>query len=439
MIFKALINNIKKHENISLVHNDKKYSYSELVNKVLLIQNLLKDKNKAGLIYLPKNEYTIIFMLALNAGNNVFTTLDINTPIDRVKEIITQLKPKWIISLESFSDLGFNEIEKNDNYTIFKKEDSLTYNNKVSHIYFSSGSTGKPKGILLSAEPLIKVVTKQAKIIGMESGKKFAWILSPSFDASLSDIYLTLLSGGELHICDFPQTKIKTLISYFKTHKITHSDISPTILPLLKNSELFLESIIFGGEVANEKIIKEFARKIKMFNAYGPTETTICSSLKKVNDKWTANNIGKPLPGVTYTISPNNELYISGNHLCVGYLNDDLNKSKFIIENNKRYYKTGDLVEYKNREYFYIGRVDRQFKYNGILISPEEIESIAKLAGCIDSKCEYKEKFILYYQGEIEEKELRLFMEKKLNKSMIPNIFIKVNSFEININGKKKI
>lgn len=439
MIFKTLINNTKKYECTSLVHNEKKYSYSELINQVSLIKELLKDKNKAGLIYLPKNEYVIMFMLALNEGNNVFTTLDINTPIDRVHEIINQLKPKWIISLESFSDLGFNEIEKNKNYKIVTKEDSLTYNEKVSHIYFSSGSTGKPKGILLSAEPLIKVVTKQAKIIGMESGKRFAWLLSPSFDASLSDIFLTLLSGGELHICDFPQTKIKTLLSYFKSNKITHSDISPTVLPLLKNSGLFLESIIFGGEVANENIIKDFSKKIKMFNAYGPTETTICSSFKKVNEKWTANNIGKPLPGVRYIIASNNELYISGTHLCIGYLNEELNKSKFIIENNKRYYKTGDLVEYKNNEYFYIGRVDRQFKHNGVLISPEEIENIAKLAGCIDSKCEYKEKFILYYQGNIEEKALRLFMEKKINKNMIPNVFFKVDSFEINMNGKKKI
>lgn len=441
MIFNTFAHNNYDNPNTALVYKDKNYSYKEIIDQVSLLKNLFKGQNNAGLIYLPKNEYLIILLLALNASGNVFSMLDITTPKDRALEVISQLKPKWIISLEDFSTLGFNKIQikKNlikESYKIWTTESYTAYDKKISHIYFSSGSTGKPKGILLTPEPLIDVVIQQAQMIGMNSDKKFAWLLSPSFDASLSDIFTTLFSGAQLHICDFTQNKIKTVIKYFTDNKITHSDISPSVLPLFKNNTLFLESIIFGGEISNENTIKELAKTMNMFNAYGPTETSICSSLKKVDNDWTANNIGKPLMRVCYYISEDNELYISGNHLCIGYLDTQLNFKKFVIKNNIRYYKTGDLVEYKNGEYFYLGRIDKQFKNNGVLISPEEIESIAILAGCIQAKCTNIDKFTLFYKGSLENKELRNFLEKKLNKNMIPNVLIKVKSFDTNINGK---
>lgn len=443
MIFDNIRNKNIYNLNTSLVCNERKYSYDELINEILFLQTIFKDKNKSGLIYLPKNEHLIFFMLALNASNNIFTSLDINTPKERVFEIISQLKSKWIISLEDFSSLGFKMIKDNENYKIWQNEYNLSYDDNISHIYFSSGSNGKPKGILLSPKPLINVVTQQSKITNLTLNKKFAWILSPSFDASLSDIYSSFLAGAELHICDFAQNKIKTLISYFKINKITHTDISPSVLFLLQDKlldpKLSLESIIFGGEVAHEDTIKTLSKNINMFNAYGPTETTICSSLKKVDDTWTANNIGNPLLHNKFYISSKNELYISGPNLCIGYLNEKLNIEKFFIKNGIRFYKTGDLVEYKNNEYYFLGRIDRQFKHNGVLISPEEIEYNAKLAGCIEAQCKKTDTFILLYQGQLTEKDLRSFLEKKLTQQMIPNLLIKVDSFETNLNGKIKI
>lgn len=421
---------------IAVVCEERSYSYLNVDEKIKKLSALFKDKQKSGLIYLKKNEYAIIFQLVLNCTHNVFTSLDIATPKDRVNDIRNQLDSQWIISLEDFSEQGYEVTYIGDKFKVWEKQSSKTYDEKVSHIYFSSGSTGKPKGILLSAEPVVHVVKEQAKIIGMNESKRFAWLLSPSFDASLSDIYVTLLSGGELHICCFSQGKVKTLIQYFKENKITHSDISPSVLPLLDLRNLFLESVIFGGEVANENIIKKCAESINMYNAYGPTENTICSSLKKVDQAWICQNIGNPIKNVEFVVSENNELLISGNNLCIGYMNDTLNQQKFFIKNGVRYYKTGDLVEYKNSEYFYMGRIDRQFKNNGVLISPEEIEQYARDAGCIEAKCHKEKKFTLYYQGNIKEQDLRTLLEKRLNKNMIPSLFVKVDSFKKNINGK---
>lgn len=421
----------------ALIFEDMSYSYEEIYNMVLELIPYFNDKNKSGVIFLEKNEFSVIFQLVLNKSNNNFTCLDIATPKERVLEIVNQLQSQWIISLHDFFSEGYILKSSSAKYKIWEKKSEKIYNNEVSHIYFSSGSTGKPKGILLPSKPLVKVIKEQARIINMNENKKFAWILSPSFDASLSDIYVTLFSGGQLHICNFPQSKIKTLIKYFNTHKITHSDISPSILPFIPLRNLSLETIIFGGEVANEEIIKNYATKINMYNAYGPTENTICSSLKKVDKDWTYNNIGSPMPDVIFDISETKELFISGSNICIEYMDSVLNDKKFFIKDNKRYYRSGDLVEYKNGEYFYLGRSDRQFKHNGVLISPEEIEQCAKSLGCIEAKCQKEGKYTLYYQGNMSKNHLRNLLEKKLNKNMIPSILIKVDSFKTNINGKK--
>ena len=276
-------------------------------------------------------------------------------------------------------------------------------------------------------------------MINITSDSNFAWLLSPSFDASLSDIYSTLFSGATLHICSFTQNKTKTLLEYFNTNRITHSDISPSVLPLLEPTAFTsLEAVIFGGEVGNEDIIQKWASYINMFNAYGPTEATICSSFRKVDQSWTADNIGKPLKGVEYIISDDNELHIAGSHVCIGY-NQDILNNKFYFIGDKKLYKTGDLVKKHNDEYFFLGRKDRQFKNNGVLISPEEIEKSLLKLGCKESLCKKEDKFILFYVGDFSISDIRKHLLDSFNKNMIPSIIKQVPSLPKNINGKIKI
>lgn len=175
-----------------------------------------------------------------------------------------------------------------------------------------------------------------------------------------------------------------------------------------------------------------------MFNAYGPTEATICSSFRKVDQSWTADNIGKPLKGVEYIISDDNELHIAGSHVCIGY-NQDILNNKFYFIGDKKLYKTGDLVKKHNDEYFFLGRKDRQFKNNGVLISPEEIEKSLLKLGCKESLCKKEDKFILFYVGDFSISDIRKHLLDSFNKNMIPSIIKQVPSLPKNINGKIKI
>jgi acyl-coenzyme A synthetase/AMP-(fatty) acid ligase len=438
--------------NTALSYQEHTWSYSQSIKEINFLSTILNHSKKSSiLIFCDKNPYIIFFQLACNKSQHIFMHLDIATPFNRVLNNMEEHNPYWVFNNTDidFSLYGYDLI-----YSIsygklwqLKTYKPNNYPLKTTHIYFSSGSTGVPKSILLNDEALVSVVMQQAKIFNIDSQSRFAWLLSPAFDASLSDIYTTILSGGCLYICDFPMTKIKTLIDFFNEYQITHTDLSPTILNLIKPHSLpFLKNIVFGGEIAKtDTIMTWFNAGKNMFNAYGPTETTICSSVKMVNDFWQSNNIGIPLIGVNYALSENfpnlfshsGELIISGNHICLGYTNNFLNDKKFFIYNNIIYYKTGDLVKKTlNNEYLFLGRIDRQFKYHGVLICPEEIEYQALQASCLEAVCKLEEKITLYYSGPLDSKQLQIFLSEHLPSNMLPQKLVKMTNLIKNTNGK---
>lgn len=465
MILYEAFNNVAKQfpNNHALFCNGLFLTYAQTLDKIeqysQLLNNASNSEKNALFIYCKKSFHNILWQLTANKLGHVFVNADINTPIDRVAYMLEVTSPQWIITDNGvdIANLGYHPVLNIDNIFLWSKINKdnklLTLENQckgvLTHIYFSSGSTGKPKAILLNDQPIIGVVKQQAKQISLTATSKFAWLLSPSFDASLSDIYTTLLSGGCLYICNFKMSQIKTLRAYFKDHGITHSDLSPSILPLLEPKHFpDLKAIIFGGEVANEKVIHSWLHSgIHMYNAYGPTEATICSSLKTVDCQWTANNIGQPLNDVFYHMMPieaenkiQHELYISGSYLALGYDQEILTNNKFITNNNMRYYKTGDLVSKNEKgDYLFMGRVDRQFKYNGILISPEEIENYCFQSGCLEVLCKLEDKITVYYSGNVSTQYLKQQLLLKLPSSMIPQKWIKKEALTKNINGKVQL
>lgn len=364
-------------------------TYSELQQEVFHLAKKiehLKNSNSCVVLDMLKTKDFIIAQLACSYLSLAFVPLDFSQE-ERNNLIVETVKPSCIIN-------SLDEMYFFDDYQIFPED--------CEYIIFSSGSTGKPKGILLKGAPAIDVVTQQAKIIGIEPGESYLWLLNPAFDASLSDIYSTFVAKGKLVIPNFPSRQIKSLMHTLTYHVINYIDLPPSMFKIFENSltshPLSLKAIIFGGETAPLKETISLSKRFKMIQAYGPTETTICSSMNVVDDDWIPSNIGQPLDGLTFSVV-NQELYISGNMLCIEYLNnDELNSSRF-LNNPVRTYKTGDIVEFVNGNYHYKGRKDRQFKFHSQLICPEEIEDIATTCGANLAHVKFDGKITLIYQG----------------------------------------
>lgn len=398
------------HNNCVTDHN-KSLTYKDLLNKIDEYSSYLNEnieKETCVILYLPKSIDLIAWQLAINANNMAFLTLEYDEK-SRLESSINQCLPSLLIS-------------ENNNKLVLTQFDNYKKYTNCSYIVFSSGSTGNPKKILLKDIPLIDVVLEQAKITKMDSSKTSLWLLNPAFDASLSDIYMTLLSGGHLVISSLKPVEIKKIQKLIDIYKITHTDIPPVTfkvwLKYFQNNKTTIEHIIFGGELANEALCNQLLEFVSLYNAYGPTETTICTSLTPISHHWTSNNIGQPLSNVFYKII-DNELHIGGEHCAIGYDNPLLDK-KFYTENNIKWFISGDIVKFENNNYFYLGRKDRQFKHNGQLICPEEIENIALMSGAHQAKVIYTDnKITLKYSGQLNKKNLI----ENMPTWMVPHIF----------------
>lgn len=264
--------------------------------------------------------------------------------------------------------------------------------NDLAYLIFTSGSTGRPKGVLVTHRGIVNFLAAQIAAFDLDSESRSLWYLSTSFDASVSDLGTAFLSGAA--ICIEPPEQLQPgngLEQILADRAITYVDIPPSILRLLDPAALpsSLKTIVIGGEACALDVVRSFAARVKLVNVYGPTESTVCTSLGQCGVDWSRPLIGLPLPGITYHLldedlneiagSEPGQLHIGGIGLARGYLNrPDLTEAKFIEHplTDERLYRTGDLVtRTEDGQYQFLGRTDRQVKLRGMLVEPEEIEA----------------------------------------------------------------
>jgi len=262
----------------------------------------------------------------------------------------------------------------------------------LAYIIFTSGSTGIPKGVLVSHRGIVSFLQAQIDAFELTDCSRSLWYLSTSFDASVSDLGTALLSGAALYI--EPPCRLQPggeLEEVLLQRGITYVDIPPSMLRLLPPSSLpaTLKTIVIGGEACAPDVVRAFAARVKLINVYGPTESTVCTSLEQCTIDRDRPLIGRPLPGISYHVLDEDlnavkagqagQLHIGGIGLARGYLNrPELTAAKFIIhpQSGERLYRTGDLIMHTDDgEYQFLGRTDRQVKLRGMLVEPEEIEA----------------------------------------------------------------
>jgi len=427
------------------------YTYGELLNKTAPIIDALSSVSRVGLFFEKSKDY-IASLFAVTLSETAFVPLELTAPKERLSYILNDAEIKVVLTSKTYSDENLSKLPSDITILYFEDLFHVEHNKKMesvieekvnepAYVIYTSGSTGNPKGVEVSFNGLSNVIEQQIEITQMDRSKFYLY-LAISFDASLSDIYCSLLSGSELHIYDCLRRNAIGLKDYFNDVGITHSDLPPSFLKLLSPSDFTtLESIIIGGEVADYASVQEFATAMRVINVYGPTEATICTSMIVCDGEWSKPLIGFPLENVGYKIIDEKdneitedmvgqigELIITGCQLANGYLNNPtMNEKSFVELFGERSYRSGDYVSYNEDGLIeFKGRVDRQIKYHGQLINLEEVES------AINSIPEVKsvsvifknKKMYAYYEGEITEKEIRIRLKTKVPVYMVPSFII---------------
>lgn len=376
-------------------------SYADLKQKALAIAHTLHAQGAGpetliGLNIEKSSDYLASVLGCWYAGA-AFMPLDPNLPEERRQYILDDSKVNIILSRNEHADL----VEGNDRTVLAIEEikgsaeqTSIALDRNLSdlaYVIYTSGSTGNPKGVEVTHEGLTPMLDAQIDAFQLGPKSRSLFYLSTNFDASVSDIGTALLSGAALHIENASAQDIATnLTKIIDERGISYMDIPPSMLRILdpQNAPASLKSITIGGEALDPNIAREWARKVRLVNVYGPTEATVCSSLCIIDpEHWDKPTIGQALPSVSYKVvdeklndvkaGESGELLIGGAQLARGYLSrEDLNESKFIDLGGERFYRSGDKIKIgPNNELVFQGRIDRQVKIRGQLVELEEVEA----------------------------------------------------------------
>lgn len=395
-----------------------------------------------GLLF-DKTENYVKSFLAAFLSNKTILILDVKNPENRLLKYILETKPNIILTelkhkklLESLSDSV-----RNSDFTVFEEyfvdscEKIIGYpileNREEVYRIYTSGSTGEPKCVIIKDEnDIYNVIRQQINILELNEENIFLY-LSISFDAFISDLLCGFFSKSKFFINDEILLKRKSLHEFFISNNITYCDLPPSIL----SWKLPFKKMLIGGEVALKQDVQYYLKQgTKVLNVYGPTECTICTSFILCNNNWEPNNIGFPLRGIEYKIVEN-ELWIHGHNGF--YTNDELNKKKIVVHEDKTWFKTGDHVVY-NGEYLYKGRIDRQIKHNGQLIALEEVENCAKSIINGNAVVIYSGKIHLIHETDCSPEFIRDRMQKILPSYMIPHLIEKKQILKT-ITGKNNV
>lgn len=433
--YKNWIDAVSNKKALALSYKDEVFSYNDLITASINLSKRLPDVDYL-MLNMDKSADYILSLLACIYRGIPFIPVPKNTPEDRLGYIKTDLQKdgKDIYCLSALDDLSEKEV------TCCRK------NNDVAYVIYTSGSTGHPKGVVVGYRGLFNIINEQIKFFEMTSKDNFLWLLSLGFDASLSDIFVTLFSGATLCV---PEQDLNTMLlhsslySEFNFNKITVSDIPPSVLKKLSpESFKHLKKIVVGGEVASSKTFQRFYESgVDVFNVYGPTEATICTSMSKYSSDFIEGEIGVPVKNIDYDLSDEGELLISGVGLAKGYTDKELTRKRFITVNSVLYYRTGDLARFENNRYVFEGRLDRQFKKNGQLICPEEIEkALLSLDEVLEATVTYdgiiKASVSLTGAQEVGVNFIKSSLKNKLPDYMLPNKIFIESELEKNANGK---
>ena len=445
MIFEIKELGERYKNNIAYTAGGKSFTYCELFEKAKEISSeVLKEKAASAIIFGSRNFETMAAIIACVLSKTAYIPVDMNLPESR-KEKIVKISGASLIIDCSEEKISFKKI---------KEENS---ENENAYVIFTSGSTGEPKGVPVSYENLDNFIEWITKLSPLNEFEHVVVLnhASFSFDLSTAAIYYSLFGGHNLvqveNTADFEK-----MFSEIKENKVNVIVATPTFLRLcLLNKDFseenypFIKCIYFCGEMLQKSLVKEIFKrfpKMKIINAYGPTEAASAVSAIEITEEILEKEellpVGKISSAATEITVENGEIVLKGKSVSKGYLSGET--GGFYKENGKKCFKTGDMGFIENGKLYCKGRFDSQIKYKGYRIELSEIEanisSVSGTENCaviVKRNPEGEVRLIkAFVSGNVSEEEIRKKLSENLPEYMIPKSIKKLAFIPFNKNGK---
>lgn len=459
-----------------------KITYLELNNKAnLLAESLQKQNVKPNdfvAIYVERSIEMIIGIIGILKAGGAYVPIDPVYPIDRVNAILSDCRPKAILTYKEDIDTDICKID----LFRFKKSEGKQNNLNASvnpedslYVIYTSGTTGVPKGVVVKNNSFINMVNWYINEFKLSAKDNILLVASIGFDLAQKNIFAPLISGGCLYLYDQWNYNSDDFTKEIYENRITLINCAPSVFyPILYTNQddnyiklTSLKYVFLGGEVISMSKIASWQNSYncntQLINTYGPTECTDIASFYRVTKNDYKNNraipIGQPIPNVNIYVLDESlnllgvgvpgELCIAGAGVSKGYWEkENLNKQKFLDNpfGSGKLYKTGDLVKWRSDGNIeFIGRIDQQVKIRGFRIELQEIENVIKKIEAIknvaivvkdDKSCEKCICAYIVSDSEINLLDLRQTIKKELPEYMVPSYIMQIDKIPTNVNGK---
>ena len=440
---------------------------SEMVNRIAgTIDALGCADNRPVAIYMDPSAMRIACILGIIKSGHTYLPLDKSWPEKRTGFALSDSNACAVLTD------NIEEISCPEEITVIDAlhiEESVQYSGKkeynpedTAYIIYTSGSSGIPKGVLVAHKNLASYV--QAFLHEFPLGPQDVVLQQASiaFDSSIEEIYPALCTGGCIAVAR-KETIIDSNLfkDYLKKANVSVVSVSPFLLNELNSmwDGDCIHTFISGGDVLKKQYCNRLIKTGRVYNTYGPTESTVCATYYRVTgDEKQSIPIGRPIRNSSVYILDDSlnlvpagavgEICVAGNGVTKGYLNNDaLTKEKFVInpyESGPVLYKTGDLGRLLNDGNIeYIGRKDSQINMRGYRIELGEIESrILDYEGVSDAVVAFVDEgdgyLCAYIKGDKEYavEEMKKYLSAYLPAYMIPAYYVNMKEFPFNSAGK---
>ncbi|NOU52057.1 amino acid adenylation domain-containing protein [Pseudoalteromonas sp. JBTF-M23] len=415
--------------NTAIEYGSLRYSYDQLsqavaslqqqVTQRLVSQSLVARQPARIAVYLDKSPLWVASLLMTQKAGHIFIPIDPKWPAKRSQLILRQAQPSIVLcdkhTVSSLSDTVVSDTTNTllVNDAVFDTQISQELTGESAHqagyLYFTSGSTGEPKGILGRTDSLAHFIRWQSDFVQVEEQDKASMLTSVGFDPVLRDTLLPLCNGATLVIPTNTDILLdpQATLTFLTQSKVTLVHQVPSIIELWLGQPDHLIAQAFSHiralMLAGEKLRPELAdrvyalapEKLKLYNLYGPTETTLARfcypvprlPLNALKALGATIPVGKPIADSSFLLKQNEhekenqalrqgEVVIKSQYCSAGYWDaEHLKAVAFADSFEQMEYATGDQGELNcHGDLVILGRLDKQIKINGQRVELAEIE-----------------------------------------------------------------
>ncbi|CCB75387.1 MULTISPECIES: non-ribosomal peptide synthetase, partial [Streptomycetaceae] len=390
------------------------WTYAELDARANRLARVLVAHGAAPEAYVavavPRGELLPQAVLAVMQSGAAYLPLDPDYPAQRLAAMVADASPALLVTTAAIAgrlpDTGAVPRLVLDDATVAAElaaaaETGLTDADRRSplrpghpaYVVFTSGSTGRPKGVVVTHTGIGALSANQIAHYRVGTGSRVLQFSSPSFDVSMAETALALLSGGCLVVPERTPAGAE-LTEVLAARRVSHLLIAPSALAEAPWADLpHLTTVITGAEALSAELAAFWGRDRLLINAYGPTEATCDVTFTPRDPRAPAGAriIGRPIDGVrAYVLDRSlnpvppgvtGELYVSGPGLARGYLDRaELTAERFVADPygapGARMYRTGDLAAWRpGGALEFCGRADTQVKLRGFRVELAEVEA----------------------------------------------------------------